>query len=45
VEFVFRYNGQPLDELPQRTTLERAVVARLKAGRHWHARTGTLQLP
>ena len=45
LEFVFRYNGQPLDELPQRTTLEKAVVAHLKAGRHWHARSGYIQLP
>lgn len=45
LEFVFRYRGQSLDELPQRTTLERAVVTHLKAGRHWHARTGRLQLP
>jgi hypothetical protein len=45
LEFVFRYNGQPLDELPQRTTLEKAVVAHLNAGRHWHARTGYLELP
>lgn len=45
LEFVFRWNGQPLDELPQRTTLEKAVIAHLNAGRHWHARTGHLQLP
>ena len=45
LEFVFRYNGQPLDELPQRTALEKAVVAHLKAGRHWHVRTACIQLP
>ncbi|MFC0111595.1 acyltransferase domain-containing protein [Kibdelosporangium aridum] len=45
LEFVFRYNGQPLDELPQRTKLERAVVAHLKAGRHWHDRVGRVPLP
>ena len=45
LEFVFRYNGQPLDELPQRSSLERAVVAHLKAGRHWYERTGRIQLP
>ncbi|MFD2420205.1 acyltransferase domain-containing protein [Amycolatopsis pigmentata] len=45
LEFVFRYNGQPLDELPQRTRLERAVVAHLKAGRHWYNRVGRLPLP
>ncbi len=45
LEFVFRYNGQPLDELPQRTRLEKAVVAHLQAGRHWHNRVGRLKLP
>nr|AGS49777.1 hypothetical protein [uncultured bacterium esnapd15] len=45
LEFVFRYNGQPLDDLPQRTSMERAVVAHLKAGRHWHMRTGWTALP
>jgi hypothetical protein len=45
LEFVFRYNGQPLDELPQRTTLERAVVAHLKAGRHWYERAARVPLP
>jgi len=45
LEFVFRYNGQPLDRLPQRSSLERAVVAHLKAGRHWHLRTGYVELP
>jgi hypothetical protein len=29
-----------LDDLPQRTTLERAIVAHLRAGGHWRARTG-----
>ncbi|MFI6924013.1 acyltransferase domain-containing protein [Nonomuraea spiralis] len=45
LEFVFRYNGQPLDELPQRSSLERAVVAHLKAGRHWQEWTGRIELP
>jgi hypothetical protein len=45
LEFVFRYNGQPLDDLPQRSSLERAVVAHLRAGRHWHMRTGCVELP
>lgn len=44
VEFVFG-RVRPLDELPQRTTLERAVVAHLRAGEHWHVRSGTLRLP
>jgi len=29
-----------LDELPRDTTLQRAIVAHLRAGRHWHFRTG-----
>ncbi|RSM55259.1 acyltransferase [Amycolatopsis sp. WAC 01376] len=45
LEFVFHYNGEPLDELPQRTSLERAVVAHLKAGRHWYEYAGHLPLP
>jgi hypothetical protein len=31
---------QDLDALPQRTTLERAIVRHLRAGRHWRMRTG-----
>ncbi|QKW09914.1 DUF5596 domain-containing protein [Streptomyces sp. NA04227] len=45
LEFVFRRNGQPLDQLPQRTSLERAAVTHLRAGRHWHAPHGLLRLP
>lgn len=45
LEFVFRRNGQPLDELPQRTSLERAAVDHLRAGRHWRLVTGYLELP
>lgn len=45
LEFVFRRDGQPLAELPQRTSLERAAVAHLQAGRHWHVRKGRLTLP
>ena len=40
LEFVFRRPGLRLDELPQRTTLERAIVARLRDGGHWRSRTG-----
>jgi hypothetical protein len=42
LEFVFRLPGVALEDLPQRTTLERAIVARLRAGAHWRARTGWL---
>ncbi len=45
VWFVFRRRPvPPLDELPQRTTLERAIVAHLRAGRQWHVRTGRVEL-
>jgi len=40
LEFIFRRPGASLDDLPQDTTLQRAVVARLSAGLHWRARTG-----
>jgi len=43
--FVFhRSRPESLDELPQNTTLERAVVAHLRSGRHWRSRTGWLAL-
>jgi hypothetical protein len=38
--FVFRTLTTPLDELPRRTVLERAVVDHLRSGRHWHWRRG-----
>jgi hypothetical protein len=41
IQFVF---GRPppvsLDRLPQQTTLERAVVQHLQAGRHWYSQLG-----
>jgi hypothetical protein len=43
-EFVFRRLNPTLDELPQHTTLERAVVAHLRSGRHWQAVSGWLTL-
>lgn len=41
--FVFRRRGD-IDRktLPQRTTLERAIVAKLNAGGHWYVRRGTI---
>ena len=43
--FVFHRSApESLDDLPQRTTLERAVVAHLRGGRHWRTRTGWLEL-
>ncbi len=46
LEFVFRVPGplEHLDALPQRTRLERAVVAHLKAGGHWRTRSGWVDL-
>ena len=40
LRFVFRTLSTPLDQLPRRTVLQRAVVDHLKAGRHWYWRQG-----
>lgn len=46
--FVFRKRGKPveelLDELPQRTSLERAIVQHLRGGGHWLARQGWIPI-
>ncbi|MGW7682410.1 acyltransferase domain-containing protein [Kribbella sp. NPDC054772] len=34
---------EDLSAVPQETTLQRAFVEHLRAGRHWHHRTGTLK--
>ena len=44
LRFVFHRIASRIDDLPQRTTLERAIVAHLRAGRHWRNRTGWLEL-
>jgi len=44
LRFVFHTFTTPLDELPQRTSLERAAVAHMKAGGRWQTRTGWLAL-
>jgi hypothetical protein len=44
LRFVFRRAAPALQELPQRTSLERAVVDHLRAGHHWKVRTGWLDL-
>jgi hypothetical protein len=44
LRFVFRRAAPALDELPRRTSLERAVVDHLRAGRHWKVRTGWFEL-
>jgi hypothetical protein len=42
--FVFRRIDGELDELPQETTLERAVVSHVRSGRQWHERFGWFEL-
>jgi hypothetical protein len=44
LRFVFHRIAPNIDDLPQRTALERAIVAHLRAGRHWRNRTGWLEL-
>jgi hypothetical protein len=44
LRFVFHRIAPNIDDLPQRTTLERAIVAHLRAGKHWQSRTGWLTL-
>jgi GNAT-like C-terminal domain/N-acyltransferase N-terminal domain len=44
LRFVFHTRTTPLRELPQQTTLERAVVSHLRAGRRWQTRAGWLAL-
>jgi hypothetical protein len=40
LRFAFRTLTTPLDRLPRRTVLQRAVIDHLKAGRHWRWRRG-----
>lgn len=44
LRFVFHRIAPTIAEVPQRTTLERAIVAHLRAGKHWRDRTGWLEL-
>jgi GNAT-like C-terminal domain/N-acyltransferase N-terminal domain len=44
LEFVFHVLDADLDRLPQETTLQRAIVAHLRAGGHFHDPMGTLDL-
>lgn len=44
VRFVFGHLPDDLDTLPQRTTLERAVVRHLRDGRHWWIRQGWFRI-
>jgi hypothetical protein len=40
LRFVFRTLTTPLDQLPRRTVLQRAIIDHLRAGRHWYVRRG-----
>jgi len=44
LRFVFGPTDTPLDELPQATSIQRAVVEHIKAGRTWHGGMGWLEL-
>lgn len=44
LRFVFHRIGPNIDDLPQRTTLERTIVAHLRSGKHWRSPTGFLEL-
>lgn len=44
LRFVFRRLEADLDELPQLTSLERAIVAHMRAGARWRSPTGMLAL-
>jgi hypothetical protein len=44
VGFVFGRRLAELDDLPQNTTLERAVVAHIRSGQTWHGGAGWLSL-
>jgi hypothetical protein len=44
LRFVLHRIAPDIDDLPQRTTLERAIVAHLGAGKHWRSRTGWVTL-
>jgi hypothetical protein len=44
VRFVFGRDRADLDQLSRRTTLERAVIDHLKAGRYWNGGSAWLRL-
>jgi hypothetical protein len=43
-QFVFRRAADDLAGVPERTTLQRAVLSHLRAGQHWRVRCGWLKL-
>ncbi|WP_160161630.1 acyltransferase domain-containing protein [Embleya hyalina] len=44
IGFVFGDPGLPVASLPRDTSLQRAIGDHLRAGRHWHVRTGWFEL-
>jgi hypothetical protein len=44
IRFVFGDPELPVETLPRRTRLERAIADHLLAGRHWYMGTGVLPL-
>jgi hypothetical protein len=44
IGFVFGDDALPVDRLPQRSTLERAVVEHLRSGGHWHLGHGWFEM-
>lgn len=44
VDFIFKRPFAQLERLPQDTTLQRAIVQHIRAGRHWRFRTGWFAL-
>ena len=44
VFFTFRRRGDDLTGLPRDTTLQRAIVDRLRGGGHWRVRQGVIPL-
>ncbi len=44
IRFVFGPTETPLEELPQLTSIQRAVVGHIKAGKDWHGGQGWLTL-
>jgi hypothetical protein len=44
LEFVFHRIRPDLDDLPQETALQRAIVGHLRSGGHWYLHTGRLEL-
>ncbi|WP_201260934.1 acyltransferase domain-containing protein [Embleya scabrispora] len=44
IGFVFGDPGLPVPSLPRDTSLQRAIGDHLRAGRHWHVRTGWFEL-